>query len=233
MPDRATRAAPVGAALLSRLCPTHGRYNLKTLFVSLCLLLVATQTTAAAKGEPTANTARAGEAAGARHATTPAKRAVSLEHRLEHKLDAAEKYRSVIRFFDRHRRLLKSPEDGPTARKTLRRATGRLAHTTRSIAAIRRLLRRREAHAPPKEAICDTFGRRYCRQALAVSWCESKHSTTAQNGQYLGLFQMGSFERRLFGHGATARQQAIAAHRYFVVSGRDWSPWSCKPWYAY
>jgi hypothetical protein len=233
LPDCATRAAPVGAALLSRLCPTHGRYILRNLFVGLCLLLVATQATAAAKGEPTANTTKAGTAAGGRHTTTPARRAVSLERRLEHRLDAAEKYQSVIRFFDRHRRLLSSPEAGPTARTALRRATRRLAHTTRRIAAIRRVLRRREAHAPPKEAICDVFGRRYCGQALAVSWCESKHSTAAQNGQYLGLFQMGSSERRLFGHGATARQQAIAAHRYFVVSGRDWSPWSCKPSYAY
>jgi hypothetical protein len=66
-----------------------------------------------------------------------------------------------------------------------------------------------------------------------VSWCESKHSTTAQNGQYLGLFQMGWNERRLFGHGSTPRKQALAAHRYFVVSGRDWSPWSCKPSYEY
>jgi hypothetical protein len=234
--DRATRAAPVGAALLSRLCPTHGRYNLKTLFGGLCLLLVATQTTEAAKGEPTANTASTAEvwkAAGDRHATNPSRRAGSLVHRLEHKLDAAEKYRSVIRLFDRHRRLLRSPVHGPTAQKLLRRASRRLAHTTRNIAAIRRALARRKANAPPKEAICDVFGRRYCGQALSVSWCESKHSTAARNGQYLGLFQMGSSERRLYGHGATARKQAIAAHRYFVVSGRDWSPWSCKPSYAY
>ena len=36
---------------------------------------------------------------------------------------------------------------------------------------------------------------------------------------------------RLFGHGPTALAQAQAAYRYFVRSGRDWSPWSCKPWY--
>ena len=162
---------------------------------------------------------------------------MSLENRLEHKLHAAKKYRSVLRFFDNHRRLLSSPEHGPTAQKVRRRAARRLAHTTRNIATIRRVLRRREArrkaNAPPKQAICDVFGRRYCGQALSVSWCESKHSTMAQNGQYLGLFQMGWYERRLFGHGATARKQAIAAHRYFVVSGRDWSPWSCKPSYGY
>ncbi len=69
-------------------------------------------------------------------------------------------------------------------------------------------------------------------RTVAVAWCESGLTTTAQNGQYLGLFQMGSSERRLFGHGQTARAQAAAAHEYFVHSGRDWSPWSCKPGYA-
>ncbi len=56
----------------------------------------------------------------------------------------------------------------------------------------------------------------YCGQALQVARCESGLTTTAQNGQYLGLFQMGSSERRLFGHGATAIEQVRAAHRYFV-----------------
>ena len=80
-----------------------------------------------------------------------------------------------------------------------------------------------------KAAICYVFGS-YCSQAIAVTWCESRHSTRAENGQYLGLFQMGSSERGIFGHGSTAIQQSFAAHRYFVASGRDWSPWSCKPW---
>ena len=30
--------------------------------------------------------------------------------------------------------------------------------------------------------------------------------------------------------GESTHEQALAAHRYFVRSGRDWSPWSCKPW---
>lgn len=196
-----------------------------------------TQATAAAKGDATATAANAGKAAGGRHATTSAKRAVSLESRLELKLAAAKKHRSVVRFFERHRWLLSSSKHRTTAQDKLRRATRRLALTTRTVVAIRRVLAGREAlrnaHAPPKVAICDVFGRRYCGQALSVSWCESRHSTTAENGQYLGLFQMGWSERRLYGHGATAREQALAAHRYFVVSGRDWSPWSCKPWYTY
>ena len=54
---------------------------------------------------------------------------------------------------------------------------------------------------PPKAAICAVFGD-YCQEAVAVAWCESRLRPTAQNGQYLGLFQMGSYERQLFGHGS-------------------------------
>jgi len=82
----------------------------------------------------------------------------------------------------------------------------------------------------PVKAICHVF-RNYCGQALRVARCESGYRTNAQNGQYLGMFQMGVTERRLFGHGQSALDQARAAYRYFVRSGRDWSPWSCKPWY--
>lgn len=84
------------------------------------------------------------------------------------------------------------------------------------------------ARANPRIAINLIFGP-YRNQALAVSRCESGYSVNAQNGQYLGIFQMGSSERARYGHGHDALEQAIAAHRYFVASGRDWSPWSCKP----
>jgi hypothetical protein len=197
---------------------------------------MATQSAAAAKGDPAASSGRTAKAASGREASKPEKRAVTLEVRLERKLDAAKKYRSVIRFFSNHRRLLQSSEDGATARKVLRRAERRLARATRTVTRLRRAIERREvrllAKAPPRKAICAVFGQRYCRQAISVSWCESRHSTTAQNGQYLGLFQMGWSERQLFGHGVTAHKQALAAHRYFVTSGRDWSPWSCKPYFA-
>lgn len=196
-----------------------------------------TQASAAAKGESTAGSETASKAAITRPAPKLERPAPTVETRLARKLAAARKARSVIRFFDNHRSLLSSTEHRVTARTALRRAKRKLATVTRTIAALRTVLRRREArrkaNAPPRAAICDVFGRRYCGQALSVSWCESRHSTTAQNGQYLGLFQMGSYARSLFGHGRTARQQALAAHRYFVVSGRDWSPWSCKPSYAW
>jgi hypothetical protein len=81
----------------------------------------------------------------------------------------------------------------------------------------------------PALAICSVFGERYCLQALEVSWCESRFYTDARNGQYLGLFQMGSAERRRYGHGSDAWTQARSARRYFIASGRDWSPWTCKP----
>lgn len=202
----------------------------------MCLLAFVTQASAAAKGESTAGSAAA-KAVTTRPAPEAKRPAPTVEARLARKLAAARKASSVIRFFDNHRSLLSSTEHRATAHKVLRKAKRRLARVTRTIAALRAVLRRREArrkaNAPPKVAICDVFGRRYCGQALSVSWCESRHSTSAQNGQYLGLFQMGSYERQLFGHGRTARQQALAAHRYFVRSGRDWSPWSCKPSYAW
>lgn len=66
-------------------------------------------------------------------------------------------------------------------------------------------------------------------QAVSVAWCESSFRTAASNGQYLGLFQMGSSERATYGHGPDALSQSRAAYAYFLASGRDWSPWECKP----
>jgi hypothetical protein len=175
------------------------------------------------------------------HATDTGRKAkqervvLTLDSRLARKLDAASKYRSTIRFFANHRSLLSSTEHQENARIALQRAQRRLARLTRTIGAIRRLMRDREDRRvqalSPRRAICRVFGR-YCSQAVTVAWCESRLEPEAQNGEYLGLFQMGSQERRLFGHGQTAHRQALAAHTYFVHSGRDWSPWSCKPWYA-
>ena len=64
-------------------------------------------------------------------------------------------------------------------------------------------------------------------KAFDVISCETggTYSTRASNGQYLGLFQMGSWARSRFGHGWSARAQAHAAHLYWLVSG--WSGWSC------
>ena len=68
--------------------------------------------------------------------------------------------------------------------------------------------------------------------AMRVVRCETggTYSVWAQNGQYRGLFQMGSWERRTYGHGNNPWAQARAAAAYFRASGSDWSPWECKPW---
>jgi len=64
-------------------------------------------------------------------------------------------------------------------------------------------------------------------KAFDVIACETgnRYNTTARNGQYLGLFQMGAFARARYGHGSTARAQARAAYRYYLDAG--WNPWSC------
>jgi hypothetical protein len=91
-----------------------------------------------------------------------------------------------------------------------------------------RKLRRQLHPLSNVQVICRVFGP-YCGQAIRVSRCETggAFNTNAQNGQYLGLFQMGSYARSRYGHGSSAWVQARAAYRYFIDSGRDWSPWSC------
>lgn len=74
---------------------------------------------------------------------------------------------------------------------------------------------------------------KYCeagREAWEIAGCETgnTYSVWARNGQYLGLFQMGSNERKIYGHDWNAWTQSKAAHKYYVDSGRDWSPWECR-----
>jgi hypothetical protein len=166
----------------------------------------------------------------------------------------AQRSRQVLRFFESHRWLLTDPRFAQQANRQLERHTRALAAATRYAALTKaaiakhtrvaaakqarrlaavRAKQRAQAEAKarsagPRTAICRAFGD-YCQEALRVAHCESRLQTSASNGQYRGLFQMGSNERQLFGHGPTALEQAQAAHSYFVASGRDWSPWSCKP----
>ena len=142
----------------------------------------------------------------------------------------------MITFFQSHRWLLSDPRFQREAKRQLSFHSAHLTAAQRKITATRAAIAKRKrarqlavSHAnAPQAVICRVFGS-YCKEALAVARCESKLNTWAQNGQYLGLFQMGSSERRLFGHGPSVEEQVRAAYRYFVASGRDWSPWSCKP----
>ncbi len=86
------------------------------------------------------------------------------------------------------------------------------------------------AHASTNEQVIRAVFGQYGSQAVAVAQCESRLSTWAQNGQYLGLFQMGSYARSRYGHGSDAWTQARAAYAYFRASGYRWGPWSCKPY---
>jgi hypothetical protein len=194
---------------------------LRALLVGLCAcILVAQAAAAATQDRPSTAPPEAKE-----------RSRPTLDERLAQKLEATRKYRGTIAFFEQHRRLPYAPAHREDATLALERAHDRLAQLERTIAALRRAIdardARRRAAMPPRTAICEVFDG-YCRQAVAVAWCESRLATTARNGQYLGLFQMGSYERSLFGHGETAHEQALAAHRYFVSSGRDWSPWGCR-----
>lgn len=74
------------------------------------------------------------------------------------------------------------------------------------------------------QIICVVFGPD-CSKAISVARCESGFSTTARNGQYLGIFQMGNYARALCGHSADALGQALSAHCLFRKSG--WAPWEC------
>ena len=84
-----------------------------------------------------------------------------------------------------------------------------------------------QQHSYNANVIRHVFGR-YGDQAVRVAWCESRLEVWATNGQYHGLFQMGSSERRIYGDGWNAWAQSRAAYRYFS-HGHDWHQWSCRP----
>lgn len=86
------------------------------------------------------------------------------------------------------------------------------------------------AFAPEIEAVITSYWGPYADAALSVSKCESGYlGTTAMNGQYLGLFQMGTTERATYGDSICAEGQSQAAAYYFEMTGANWGPWTCKP----
>jgi hypothetical protein len=175
-----------------------------------------------------------------------------LNRRLADQTSTVTHRRSVIRFFSSHRWLLADPRFARVARARLAVANASLERAKRRLAALRSTIaaRERSQRRPaklarpakpkrerllastramtPQEAICNVFGG-HCREALAVARCESRYQTSAQNGQYLGLFQMGDWARSNYGHGPTALAQAEAAYRLFVDTGKTWQQWSCQP----
>jgi hypothetical protein len=170
-------------------------------------------------------------------ATAQSQSEASLSTQLTRHLATMMKDQQVLTFLDNNKWLLNDARFQASAQRQLRIHTLSLARVRKQAVAAKLALAQRTkvrrlaalTAAKPENAICRIFGP-YCSEALAVSRCESGLSTTAQNGQYLGLFQMGTTARRLYGHGPTALEQAKAAHAYFVDSGNGWGPWSCKPY---
>lgn len=82
-----------------------------------------------------------------------------------------------------------------------------------------------------QHAICSVFGP-YCAEAKVVAKCETGNTwdVWARNGQYRGLFQMGTEERKTYGHGIDPWSQARAARRYFLATARTWRPWPECRW---
>lgn len=56
-------------------------------------------------------------------------------------------------------------------------------------------------------------------------WARNSNPPAGDQGDYLGLFQMGDYARNTFGHAWNPWGQARAAHRYYRESG--WHPWEC------
>jgi len=163
---------------------------------------------------------------------------MSLDARHKAQLKVIKHDKDVLRFFRNHHWLMmaKSP-CAQKARAAVKFHQAQLRWMRKELKETRTAIKLRDhrrymaalRRATPEYAIRLVFGS-YAGQALAVARCESGLYTGAQNGQYLGLFQMGSGERARYGHGSDAMTQARAAFAYFVASGRDWSPWECKPW---
>jgi hypothetical protein len=160
-----------------------------------------------------------------------------LEVQLRHHLRTLRHDKQVLTFFDKHEWLLTDPRFQREANRQLTTHRRHVAFAQRKVAATQAAIAKQQQArqlaavraATPQAVICRIFGV-HCKEAVTVARCESRLQTWARNGQYLGLFQMGTSERSLFGHGPSAEEQARAAYRYFVFSGRNWSPWSCKPW---
>jgi hypothetical protein len=138
-------------------------------------------------------------------------------------VNALHRYAGTLVFFRRHAWLVRRPPTRPVALREIRSARVWVAVIRRELAETRASLRPRPSSVP--QIICAVFGDA-CAKALSVARCESRFSTSATNGQYFGVFQMGAGERARFGGSSLdAWDQVRAAYAYYRVAG--WSPWQC------
>ena len=82
----------------------------------------------------------------------------------------------------------------------------------------------RTLYQQAQRAVCYYF-KNNCTTAMRIVKCETGGSYTpwSSNGQYQGIFQMGSQERATYGDGNNVWAQAKAAFAYFRVAG--FGPW--------
>ena len=89
----------------------------------------------------------------------------------------------------------------------------------------------------PEQVIRRVFPDVYENAAVRVATCESGLREDARNGQFFGLFQVGSrvHANRLRELGITPEELLLAnpnveaAFDLFARSNYSWGPWSCKP----
>lgn len=79
-----------------------------------------------------------------------------------------------------------------------------------------------------RRALVASFGPDW-REAATVAFGESRWTPGAANGQYLGYFQMGAYERQLTGWTSDAAGQVRAASLYNRLTGGRFGPWDCRP----
>ncbi len=85
-----------------------------------------------------------------------------------------------------------------------------------------------------KQIICKVFGKRYCRQAIAVAGCETGQTFDVWAGygkhDYWGLFQVSSYWRKKYeGFQFGAWAQSRHALKVFKADGYKWAQWECQP----
>ena len=174
-----------------------------------------TPAVAAANGQQTSARSNTGT-------SKPAKAtSLTLAQKLALKLKAARKHRSAIRFLKTHRSLALS--SGKRAAPSHGRSTGsqrprRRSATTGGSSVLAQSYTRLAASRtqPPRSRSARCSG--VLRSGTRSRVVRVGSPTTARNGQYLGLFQMGTYARQVSGHGDSAYEQARAAYRFFVVS---------------
>lgn len=92
-----------------------------------------------------------------------------------------------------------------------------------------------DPHSSVDQAIDCAFGSLgLARQdeAHRVAWCESRKNPAATNGQYRGLFQLGSnYDGTIAHYGGNPFDSWVNAQtaRDSVAANNGWIRWQCKP----